>query len=53
MSKFSYEGKLNAGKEKLPLEKRVKKVIFNVKVAMFRDEQSELSSVRLSNRVLK
>lgn len=53
MSRFSYESRLNDGKEKLPLVKRVKKALFNAKVALLRDEKSELNSVRLSDRVLK
>lgn len=53
MSKFSYENKQNESRVKLPLLKRVKKALYNVKVALLRDEKSELSSVRLSDRVLK
>ena len=53
MSRFSYESRQNEGKDKLPLIKRVKKALFNAKVALFRDEKSELNSVRLSDRILK
>lgn len=53
MSRFSYEGKSNEGESKLPLSKRVKKALFNAKVAILRDKDSELASVRLSDRVLK
>ncbi len=53
MSRFSYEGKQNKGSGRLPLFKRIKKFLFNAKVALLRDEKSEVNSVRLSDRVLK
>lgn len=53
MSKFSYEGKVNEGKSKLPLSKRLNKAFFNVKVTLLGDKESEIASVCLSDRVLK
>ena len=53
MSRFSYGNKQTNAGDNLPLAKRIKRALFNAKVALFRDEQNELSSVHLSDRVLK
>ena len=53
MSRFSYGDKQNKAGAKLPLISRVKKFLFNLKVSLFRDSDSEVKSVRLSDRVLK
>ncbi len=54
MAKFGFEGESSAGNgNKLPLKKRLKKAIYNLKVNLTSNKEDELESARHISRALK